>query len=264
MPEPLLEVRGLSKSFPLARGLLAPRRGETVRAVDDVSFSLAAGETLGLVGETGCGKSTTARLIVRLLDPTAGEIRFGGGDLGRLRGQQLRARRRELAMVFQDPYASLNPRRTVGAIVAEPLRIAGVERAECRARVRELLDLVGMGGEFESRYPHEFSGGQRQRIGIARALALKPRLLIADEPVSALDVSIQAQILNLLRGLQRELGLALLFISHDLSVVRYMCECVAVMRSGRIVEMGTAADLYAHPREAYTRELLAAVPQIPV
>ncbi len=263
MPEALLEVRGLCKRFPLAHGLLAPRRGETVAAVDDVSFSLAAGETLGLVGETGCGKSTTARLIVRLLDPTAGEIRFAGHDLGRLRGRQLRARRRELAMVFQDPYSSLNPRRTVGAIVAEPLRIAGVERAERRARVRELLELVGLSVEHEHRYPHELSGGQRQRIGIARALALKPRLLIADEPVSALDVSIQAQILNLLRDLQRELGLALLFISHDLSVVRYMCERVAVMRAGRIVELGTAADLYAHPREAYTRELLAAVPQIP-
>ncbi len=264
MAEPLLEVRGLSKSFPLVRGLLATRRGDTVRAVDDVSFSLAGGETLGLVGETGCGKSTTARLIMRLLDPTAGEIRFSGSELGRLHGQQLRARRRELAMVFQDPYASLNPRRTVGAIVAEPLRIDGVEPAERRARVSELLELVGLGAEHEQRYPHEFSGGQRQRIGIARALARKPRLLIADEPVSALDVSIQAQILNLLRDLQRDLGLTLLFISHDLSVVRYMCERVAVMRAGRIVEMGTAADLYAHPRDAYTRELLAAVPQIPV
>ncbi len=262
-PEPLLEVRGLSKRFPLTRGLLAPRRGETVRAVDDVSFSLAPGETLGLVGETGCGKSTTARLIMRLLEPTAGEIRFAGGDLGRLRGGELRKRRRELAMVFQDPYSSLNPRRTVGAIIAEPLQIDGLERAARRARARELLDLVGLDAEHEQRYPHEFSGGQRQRIGIARALALRPRLLIADEPVSALDVSIQAQILDLLRDLQRDLGLALLFISHDLSVVRYMCERVAVMRGGRIVEMGAAAELFANPREPYTRELLAAVPQIP-
>jgi ABC-type oligopeptide transport system ATPase subunit len=263
MPEPLLEVRGLSKRFPLTRGLLAPRRGETVTAVDDVSFSLAPGETLGLVGETGCGKSTTARLIMRLLEPTAGDIRFAGSDLGRLRGQQLRASRRELAMVFQDPHSSLNPRRTVGAIVAEPLQVHGVDRDARRARVRELLELVGLSAEHESRYPHELSGGQRQRVGIARALALRPRLLIADEPVSALDVSIQAQILNLLRGLQHELGLALLFISHDLSVVRYMCERVAVMRAGRIVETGATAELFAHPREPYTRELLAAVPRIP-
>jgi ABC-type oligopeptide transport system ATPase subunit len=265
MPEPLLEVRGLVKHFPLARGPLAARRSGSVRAVDGIDLSLAPGQTLGLVGETGCGKSTAARLIVRLLEPTAGEIRFAGRDIAGLRGSALRAVRRELQMVFQDPYSSLNPRRTVGSILAEPLQIHSLEpdRAARRRRVEELMETVGLSPEHRGRYPHEFSGGQRQRIGIARALALRPRLLIADEPVSALDVSIQAQILNLLRELQHELGLALLFISHDLSVVRYMCERVAVMRGGRIVESGPAAELYRDPREDYTRELLAAVPRIP-
>jgi ABC-type oligopeptide transport system ATPase subunit len=263
--EPLLEVRGLVKHFPLTRGVIVQRRFGAIKAVDGIDLALAPGETLGLVGETGCGKSTAARLIMRLLDATEGEIRFEGRDIARLRGVPLRALRRELAMVFQDPYSSLNPRRTVGAIVAEPLAIHGprADRTARRRRVQELLDTVGLDPEHYNRYPHEFSGGQRQRIGIARALALGPRLLIADEPVSALDVSIQAQILNLLRQLQRELGLALLFISHDLSVVRYMCERVAVMQRGKIVESGPVEELYRAPSHAYTRELLAAIPRIP-
>jgi ABC-type oligopeptide transport system ATPase subunit len=265
MAEPLLQARGLVKHFPLTRGVLVQRQYGAVKAVDGVDIALAPGETLGLVGETGCGKSTTARLLMRLLDATSGEIRFEGRDITHLRGTQLRAARRELQMIFQDPYSSLNPRRTVGSIVVEPLVIHGLEpeRSARRRRVQELMDRVGLNPEHYNRYPHEFSGGQRQRIGVARALALSPKLLIADEPVSALDVSIQAQILNLLRELQRELGLALLFISHDLSVVRYMCARVAVMYQGKIVETGPAEGLYASPRHPYTRELLAAVPRIP-
>jgi ABC-type oligopeptide transport system ATPase subunit len=265
MTEPLLEVRGLVKHFPLTRGVLVQRQVGAVKAVDGIDLTLAPGETLGLVGETGCGKSTTARLIMRLLDATAGEIHFAGRDITQLRGQPLRAVRRDLQMVFQDPYSSLNPRKTVGSIIAEPLAIHGLQgdRAARRRRVQELMDTVGLSPEHYNRYPHEFSGGQRQRIGVARALALEPKLLIADEPVSALDVSIQAQILNLLRELQRELGLALLFISHDLSVVRYTCERVAVMYRGKIVESGPVGDLYDDPRHPYTRELLAAVPRIP-
>jgi ABC-type oligopeptide transport system ATPase subunit len=265
MAEPLLEVRGLVKHFPLTRGVLVQRQVGAVKAVDGIDLALAPGETLGLVGETGCGKSTTARLIMRLLDATSGEIHFAGRDITHLHGQPLRAVRRDLQMVFQDPYSSLNPRKTVGSIIAEPLAIHGLQsdRAARRHRVQELMDTVGLSPEHYNRYPHEFSGGQRQRIGVARALALEPRLLIADEPVSALDVSIQAQILNLLRELQRELGLALLFISHDLSVVRYICERVAVMYRGKIVESGPVGDLYDDPRHPYTRELLAAVPRIP-
>jgi ABC-type oligopeptide transport system ATPase subunit len=265
MAEPLLEVRGLVKHFPLTRGVIVQRQFGAVKAVDGIDLTLTAGQTHGLVGETGCGKSTTARLIMRLLEPTGGEIRFAGRDIAHLGGSALRALRRELAMIFQDPYSSLNPRRTVGAIVAEPLTIHSLQpdRATRRRRVQELMDTVGLNPEHYNRYPHEFSGGQRQRIGLARALALSPKLLIADEPVSALDVSIQAQILNLLRELQREFGLTLLFISHDLSVVRYMCERVAVMHRGKIVESGAVEDLYRSPTHPYTRELLAAVPKLP-
>ena len=250
MSEPLVEVRDLVKEF----------RGE--RAVDGVSFDVRAGEPFGIVGETGSGKTTTARMIARLIDPTAGTIRFAGRDVGRLSRAETKEFRRELAMVFQDPYSSLNPRKTVGSIVAEPFAVHGLHtgRGERRRAVQELMERVGLNPEHYNRLPHGVSGGQRQRIGIARALALGPRLVIADEPVSALDVSIQAQILNLLRELQRDLGLTLLLISHDLSVVRYMCERVAVMREGRIVEQAPVDDLFERAGNEYTRALLAAVP----
>jgi ABC-type oligopeptide transport system ATPase subunit len=260
--EPLLEVRDLVKHFSSARGLL-PRRRAAVRAVDGVSFDVLRGETLGIVGETGCGKSTTARLIMRLLKATSGTVRLDGQDLTRISGTRLKAARRELQMIFQDPYSSLNPRKTVGAIVGEPFAIHGLhrERGERRQTVRELMDTVGLNPEHYNRYPHEFSGGQRQRIGVARSLALRPKLLIADEPVSALDVSIQAQVLNLLRELQQRLGLTIVLISHDLSVVRHMCDRVAVMRLGKIVELAPNETLYTAPTHPYTRELLAAVPR---
>jgi peptide/nickel transport system ATP-binding protein/oligopeptide transport system ATP-binding protein len=260
--EPLLEVRGLVKEFPIDRGVMLRRNVGTVRAVDGIDFDVRAGETFGIVGESGSGKSTTAQLIARLLDPTAGEVRFDGQDITALRGTRLKGIRRELQMVFQDPYSSLNPRRTVGAIVAEPLAIHRVQpdRAARKRAVQELMQTVGLHPEHYNRYPHEFSGGQRQRVGIARALALRPKLLIADEPVSALDVSIQAQVLNLLRDLQRRLGLTMVFISHDLSVVRHMCDRIAVMHDGRIVELASNEQLYTAPRDAYTRELLGAVP----
>jgi ABC-type oligopeptide transport system ATPase subunit len=261
-PEPLLEVRGLVKHFSLDRGVLLRRKVGVVRAVDGIDFEVKRGETFGIVGESGSGKSTTARLLARLLDPTAGEVRFEGRDITALRGAGLKEVRRELQMVFQDPYSSLNPRKTIGSIVAEPLVIHRVEsdRAARKRAVQELLETVGLNSEHYNRYPHEFSGGQRQRVGIARALALDPRLLIADEPVSALDVSIQAQVLNLLRDLQRRLGLTMVFISHDLSVIRHMCDRIAVMHDGRIVEVACNEALYSAPREPYTRELLAAVP----
>ncbi len=260
--EPLVEVRDLVKHFPLTRGIVLARKAGAVKAVDGVSFDVMKGETLGIVGETGCGKSTTARLIMRLLEPTAGTVRFDGNEITHLKGGKLKAVRRELQMVFQDPYSSLNPRKTVGSIVAEPFAIHDLhsDRRERRKKVIELMDTVGLNPEHYNRYPHEFSGGQRQRIGIARALALHPKLLIADEPVSALDVSIQAQILNLLRDMQRELGLTMVFISHDLSVVRHMCDRIAVMHDGRIVELASNEELYSSPRDPYTRELLAAVP----
>jgi ABC-type oligopeptide transport system ATPase subunit len=261
--EVLMEVKGLEKHFPLTRGIVLARKAGAVRAVDDVSFEVMKGETLGIVGETGCGKSTTARLMMRLLEPTAGTVRFEGNDITHVKGRKLKAVRRELQMVFQDPYSSLNPRKTVGSIVAEPFAIHGLhkDRAQRRVRVKELMDTVGLNPEHYNRYPHEFSGGQRQRIGVARALALGPKLLIADEPVSALDVSIQAQVLNLLRDLQRRLGLTMVFISHDLSVIRHMCDRIAVMHDGKIVEVAGNEALYSAPGDPYTRELLAAVPR---
>jgi oligopeptide/dipeptide ABC transporter ATP-binding protein len=260
--QPLLEVRDLVKHFPITRGVVFRRRTGEVRAVDGVSFEVRRGETLGIVGETGCGKSTTARLIMRLLDATAGEVRFDGRDITHLRGAELKAVRREMQMIFQDPYSSLNPRKTVGSIVGEPFAVHGLERdrAQRRRRVQELMETVGLNPEHYNRHPHEFSGGQRQRIGLARALALGPRLLIADEPVSALDVSIQAQVLNLLREMQRRFELSVVFISHDLSVVRHMCDRVAVMYLGRIVEIGPGEELYGFPRHPYTGALLSAVP----
>jgi len=260
--EPLIEVRDLVKHFPLTKGVILQRKVGAVQAVDGVSLDVMRGETLGLVGETGCGKSTTARLIMRLMDPTSGSIRFEGEEIAGLKGKSLKALRREMQMIFQDPYSSLNPRKTVGSIIAEPFSIHGLEKAEGERKraVQDLMELVGLNPEHYNRYPHQFSGGQRQRIGVARALALKPKLIIADEPVSALDVSIQAQILNLLRDLQRDLGLTILFIAHDLSVVRHMCDRIAVMYLGRVAELATSDQLYGHPRMPYTGALLSAVP----
>ena len=256
----LLEVRNLVKHFPIRGGLLQREVG-AVRAVDGVSFAIARGETLGLVGESGCGKSTIARVIARLVDATSGDVRFDGRDALELSGADLKALRRHVQIVFQDPQSSLNPRMTVGAIVAEPLVVHNFgSRAARRARVREMLSTVGLSPEHENRYPHEFSGGQRQRIGIARALVLEPAFLICDEPVSALDVSIQAQILNLLTDLRDRLNLTYLFVAHDLAVVRHIADRVAVMYLGRIVELAPRAALYAHPRHPYTQALLAAVP----
>jgi peptide/nickel transport system ATP-binding protein/oligopeptide transport system ATP-binding protein len=260
--EALIEVRHLVKHFPITRGIVFQRQIGAVKAVDDISFDVIAGETLGIVGETGCGKSTTARLLVRLLDPTGGEILFEGEDIANHKGEGLKALHREMQMIFQDPYSSLNPRKTVGSIISEPFAIHGLLKGEGerKRRVQELMDRVGLNPEHYNRYPHEFSGGQRQRIGVARAIALEPKVLVADEPVSALDVSIQAQVLNLLRGLQRDMGLTLIFIAHDLSVVRHMCDRVAVMYLGKIAEVGPADALYGFPRHPYTGALLSAVP----
>jgi peptide/nickel transport system ATP-binding protein/oligopeptide transport system ATP-binding protein len=259
---PLIEVSRLVKHFPIKRGVIFQRQVGSVKAVDGIDFAVDRGETLGIVGETGCGKTTTARLIVRLLDPTAGQILFEGEDIATRKGAALKALHREMQMIFQDPYSSLNPRKTVGSIIAEPFAIHGLLKGEGerRRRVQELMDRVGLNPEHYNRYPHEFSGGQRQRIGVARAIALEPKLLVADEPVSALDVSIQAQVLNLLLGLQREMGLTLIFIAHDLSVVRHMCDRVAVMYLGKVVEVGSSDALYGFPRHPYTGALLAAVP----
>jgi peptide/nickel transport system ATP-binding protein len=259
---PLLQVRDLVKHFPITRGIIFQRKIGAVKAVDGVSFDVKRGETLGIVGETGCGKSTTARLLVRLLDPTGGQILFEGEDISGHKGDGLKALHREAQMIFQDPYSSLNSRKTVGSIIADPFAIHGMltEKGQRKQRVQELMDRVGLNPEHYNRYPHEFSGGQRQRIGVARAIALEPKLLVADEPVSALDVSIQAQVLNLLRQLQRELNLTLIFIAHDLSVVRHMCDRVAVMYLGKIVEFASAEALYGFPRHPYTGALLSAVP----
>jgi oligopeptide/dipeptide ABC transporter ATP-binding protein len=260
MSTPLVEVRDLQKLYPLGGGLLSRARG-WVRAVDGVSLTIQPGETLGLVGESGCGKSTLGRLMLRLIEPTAGDVLFDGTSLLRLPPPELRALRRRMQIVFQDPYGSLNPRMRVDAIVGEGLAIHRLgTRAEQRARVRELLALVGLPLDAAERYPHEFSGGQRQRIGIARALALDPRFIVADEAVSALDVSVQAQILNLLQDLRGRLGLTMLFIAHDLRVVEHLCDRVAIMYLGRIVEIAPRAEIYRNARHPYTRALLSAVP----
>jgi oligopeptide transport system ATP-binding protein len=259
--EPLLEVTDLVKHFPLKHGVLFDRTVDQVRAVDGVSFSVGHGETLGLVGESGSGKSTLSRTVLQLLKPTSGSVRFEGREIAGLSRRQMRPLRREMQMIFQDPYASLNPRKRVGQIVGDPLKLQGVARgAELRRRVQELLERVGLSPEHYDRFPHEFSGGQRQRIGIARALALRPKLIVADEPVSALDVSIQAQIVNLLDDLQDEMGLSFLFVAHDIGVVRHISDRIAVMHKGKIVETGPTDQVCERPSDPYTKTLLAAVP----
>ncbi len=260
----LVRVQGLKKYFPITRGVLIQRQVGAVRAVDDVSFDICQGETLGLVGESGCGKTTTGRLILRLVEPTAGQVCFEGDNILGYSPKQMLTVRRKMQIIFQDPYASLNPRMRVEEIVGEGLLIhkLATNRRERKEKVRELLQQVGLQSEHLYRYPHEFSGGQRQRIGIARALALHPEFVVADEPISALDVSIQAQIINLLQDLQQQLGLTYLFISHDLRVVKHISNWVAVMYLGKIVEMAPCAELYAHPLHPYTQSLLAAIPVI--
>ena len=261
MADELLKIEHLTKHFPVTRGIVFQKQVAAVKAVDDVSFTLNRGETLGVVGESGCGKSTMARCIMRLLDPTSGAITFEGRDISRLSRTDMRPIRREMMMIFQDPYASLNPRKRVGFIVGEALVVhkSGTD-AEIKRRVQELLEVVGLNPEHYNRFPHEFSGGQRQRIGIARALAVNPKLIVCDEPVSALDVSVQAQILNLLKDLQGEFGLTYIFIAHDLNVVRYISDRVMVMYLGKVAEIAPAKSLYAEPKHPYTGALLSAVP----
>jgi oligopeptide transport system ATP-binding protein len=260
--EPVLEVRGLVKHFPLTKGILFKKQVGAVQAVDRVDLKLYKGETLGVVGESGCGKSTTARLLMRLETPTAGQILFHGEDIAQLSGKALKAVRRNIQIVLQDPYSSLNPRMTVGDIVGEPFQIHKdvAPKGSRRKMVQELLELVGLNPEHIHRYPHQFSGGQRQRIGIARGLALRPEIIVCDEPVSALDVSVQAQVINLFEKLQDELGLSYVFIAHDLSVVRHICDRVAVMYLGKVVETGDEEQIYERPTHPYTQALLSAVP----
>ncbi|WP_062206961.1 ABC transporter ATP-binding protein [Streptomyces sp. NBRC 109706] len=261
--EPILEVTNLVKHFPLTQGILFKRQIGAVKAVDDVSFELYQGETLGIVGESGCGKSTVAKLLMSLETPTSGTIRYKGEDIARLSGRALKAVRRNIQMVFQDPYTSLNPRMTVGDIIGEPFEIHPevAPKGDRQAKVRELLDVVGLNPEYINRYPHQFSGGQRQRIGIARGLALNPEIIICDEPVSALDVSVQAQVINLMERLQNEFNLSYVFIAHDLSIVRHISDRVGVMYLGKLAEVGTDTEIYDHPTHPYTQALLSAVPQ---
>ncbi|MFQ5593697.1 MAG: ABC transporter ATP-binding protein [Anaerolineae bacterium] len=259
--ELLLEVKGLKKYFPITEGIIIQRHVGDIKAVDGLNFYIRRGETLGLVGESGCGKSTTGRAILQLYEPTAGEVWFKGTNLTQLRGEKLRRMRRDMQMIFQDPYASLNPRMTVGNIIGEPLEVHGLSKGkEKQERVQELLEVVGLNPYFVNRYPHEFSGGQRQRIGVARALAVNPDFIVCDEPISALDVSIQAQIINLLEQLQADFDLTYLFIAHDLAVVRHISDRVAVMYLGKIVEVADRAELYHNPLHPYTKALLSAVP----